>query len=131
MDLQSTSGAANQTFKNAIKNLSGEMQICIDNCMTCHQVCTVTLSHCFNKVGEHVQADHLKSLIDCAQICTVSADFMSRESNLHPSVCAVCAEACLACAESCEKFANDEVMKNCAEMCRSCADSCKQMAAKH
>lgn len=99
--------------------------------MSCHQVCVVTLSHCIEKGGKHVEGRHLKHLMNCAQICTVSADFMSRESNIQSSICVACAEACFACAKSCEIFTDDEVVKNCAEMCHQCADSCKNMAAKH
>lgn len=128
MDLQSTLGSTNQTFKSVVKDLSDEMQACIENCMSCHQICVVTLSHCIEKGGRHAEAAHLKSLIDCAQICTTSADFMSRNSYIHPLVCGACAEACLTCAQSCELFAEDNA---CAEMCRRCADSCKQMATKH
>lgn len=131
MDLQSALGVTNQAFKSVVKELSDEMQVCIQNCMSCHQVCVITLSHCIEKGGRHAEAAYLKSLIDCAQICTTSADFMSRDSDIHPSICSACAEACLACAQSCELFSEDEVMKACAEMCRQCAGSCKHMAAKH
>lgn len=130
MDLQSAFGTANQVLKNAFKGISDEMQMCIQNCTLCHQVCEQTLSYCLTKGGAHVESVHLKELIDCSQICTVSADFMSRGSRIHPSVCSACADACMACALSCETFGNDETMKLCADVCRRCAESCQKMAGQ-
>lgn len=131
MDLQTSIGNTSQAFKSVFQEMSDEMQMCIQNCMSCHQICVLTLSHCIEKGGSHSEAAHLKSLMDCAQICTVSADFMSRQSDIHASVCGACAEACLTCAQSCERFEDDAVMKACADLCRQCAESCKKMAAQH
>ena len=104
------------------------MRSCIDECQSCHEVCVETLTHCLSMGGDHVQADHLRSLIDCAQICATSADFMLRGSELHPRTCAVCAEVCARCAEACERMADDDMMRRCAEECRRCAESCRRMA---
>lgn len=128
MDLQSAFGTANEMIKNAFKGITNETQMCIQDCTLCHQICTQTWNYCLTKGGEHLEPRHLKTLIDCAQICTVSADFMSRNSNLHTVVCNACAEACAACAMSCEKFREDEAMQLCAEVCRRCEASCQEMA---
>ncbi len=108
--------------------MNGNMQKCIENCTECHNTCVATLAHCLEMGGKHVEAAHLKSLLDCADTCRASADFMLRGSELHPQVCGVCAEACERCAKSCEQFGDDEQMKACAEVCRRCAESCRQMA---
>ncbi len=131
MDLQAAFGTTNQIIKNAFKGITDEMQMCIQNCTLCHQVCEQTLSHCLTKGGRHLEPSHLKALIDCAQICTVSADFMSRDSSIHSSVCGACADACLACAKSCDQLADDETMKLCADVCRRCEESCRKMAGQH
>lgn len=131
MDLQATIGSTNQIFKNAFRGLSDEMQLCIQNCTVCHQVCEQTLSYCLTQGGKHLEPHHLKALIDCAQICAVSADFMSRESAIHASVCGACAKACLACADSCEQMGDDEAMKLCADVCRQCEESCRKMAGQN
>lgn len=105
------------------------MQDCINNCLNCHNVCLETVSHCLQKGGRHAQAEHIRLLIDCAEICQTSANFMIRGSDLHTRTCAVCAEVCERCAESCEQFGDDEQMRTCAEACRRCAESCRRMAA--
>jgi hypothetical protein len=72
---------------------------------------------------------HVRRLLDCADICQASANFMLRGSELHMRTCAVCAEVCERCAESCERLADDPQMRACAEECRRCADSCRRMAS--
>lgn len=131
MDLQSNLGTATQAFKNIFKGVSDEMQVCIQNCLQCHQVCLQMIDHCLKKGGMHAEPSHIKLLQDCAQICATSADFMIRSSDLHGRVCGVCAEACLACAVDCDRLSDDEMMKMCAEVCRRCAESCQKMASHH
>jgi hypothetical protein len=110
--------------------VSGEMRDCIANCSECHNACVETMAHCLAMGGKHAEASHIHKLLDCAQVCATSADFMLRGSELHARVCGVCAEACARCAESCERLAEgDELMLRCAEVCRRCAASCRQMAA--
>jgi hypothetical protein len=131
MDLQSMAGTAGQTLKNLVKGLSDEMQQCIQNCVSCHQICEQTLIHCLEKGGAHADPTHIKLLRDCADICVLSADFMLRNSQFHARTCSVCAEICTACAQHCENMSNDEAMKACAEACRRCAESCSKMGAHH
>ncbi len=108
--------------------LSREMEQCVDLCLECHHICIETITHCLQKGGKHADPKPIQLLRDCAEICRTSADFMLHGSDLHPSTCAVCAEACQRYAESCEQMADDEMMKACADICRRCAESCQQMA---
>ena len=106
------------------------MDQCIDNCTECHRVCLETAVYCLTKGGKHAEARHVRLLLDCAQICAVSADFMARRSPYHTHVCAECAEICNACAAFCEAHPDpDGQMKRCAEACRACARSCEQMGS--
>ena len=103
------------------------MRDCIDRCSECHRVCVETAAHCLEMGGRHAEASHIRLLLDCAQICQTSADFMLRESDLHGRTCEVCSEVCKRCAEDCERF-DDDFMRRCAEVCRACAESCQRMA---
>lgn len=108
---------------------SSDLQECIESCSDCHDVCLETVAHCLRLGGEHADPRHITTLLDCAQACDASRDFMLRGSELHPAVCGVCADACERCAESCEQLAgDDDVLRNCAEVCRRCAETCRQMA---
>lgn len=116
--------------QNMPEHASADMQQCIRNCSECHRVCTATLAHCLEMGGKHAEKHHITLLIDCAQICHTSADFMLRESELHHITCGACAEICERCATDCEQMAEgDEQMLACAEMCRVCATSCRKMAS--
>lgn len=110
--------------------ISAEMRECIANCSDCHGICVETAVHCLGMGGDCAAPHHQTVLLDCAQICATSADFMLRGSELHGRTCGVCAEACRRCADECERLADgDATMLRCAETCRRCAESCQRMAA--
>ena len=106
-----------------------DMKACIDSCTECHRVCLETAAYCLEQGGKHAEASHLKVLLDCADICRTSADFMLRKSEDHGRICRVCADICIRCAEECERFGDDDQMKRCAQVCRRCADDCRQTGA--
>ena len=106
------------------------MQSAIDNCNRCHATCAETVQYSLEKSGKYVEANHVRRLQDCAEICLTCGDFMLRGSELHPDMCGVCAEACERCARSCEQVGGgmDAQLKECAETCRECAQSCLEMS---
>lgn len=108
--------------------ISEKMQECIDNCQHCAQVCLEMVPHCLTMGGPHAEPNHIRLLLDCADICQTSANFMSRGSDFHRRTCAVCAEVCEACADDCARFTDDPEMQRCADVCRTCAASCREMA---
>lgn len=102
------------------------MQEAITACLDCHSMCLRTaMTYCLEKGGRHVEQKHLRLMLNCAELCQTSANFMLSDSPLHGRVCAVCAEACDACAKSCEQVGD---MRECVEECRSCAKSCRTMS---
>lgn len=108
--------------------VSAEMQRCIQDCRNCASICLETVQYCLKLGGKHAEPGHIRLLMDCAEICQASANFMQRGSPLHMQTCAACAEVCQACAEDCERFKDDEMMAACAKACRGCEASCRQMA---
>jgi hypothetical protein len=108
--------------------LDETMQQCVQNCTETHNTVMQTIGYCMDMGGMHVDAAHLRSLLDCAEASAASVHFMLRGSGLHPQVCGVCADACLACALSCELFPSDARMLACAQICRRSAESCREMA---
>ena len=112
--------------------LDAKLQECIDNCTDCHAICVATAHHCLEMGGERAAPDHVRTLLDCAEICRTSADFMLRKSPHHGATCRTCAELCRACEEECRRMAGgDALMLRCAETCARCAESCERMAAAH
>lgn len=102
------------------------MQECIETCFDCYRTCQqMALMHCLPLGGKHVEPEHFRIMLDCAEICRTTAALMLNGSPFHTQICAVCAEICRACAESCEGL---EGMQGCAQTCRRCSQSCEQMA---
>lgn len=115
-------------IQNLTLTVGEEMQQCIQNCLDCHSTCLNTMTYCLKQGGKHSESAHIRLMLDCAEICQTSANFMLRGSELHARICGVCAEICQQCAEDCESMGDDAQMKACADMCRRCAESCHQMA---
>jgi hypothetical protein len=102
------------------------MQECIDACRQCHQVCLqMAMTHCLEAGGKHIEPDHFRLMVNCAEICQTAANFMLGASPQQGAVCAACADVCDACAQSCEAVGG---MDECVQACRRCAESCEQMA---
>ena len=102
-----------------------DMQACIIACSHCHQICLqMGINHCLETGGKHVEANHFRLLMNCAEICQTSANFLLSGSLQH-SLCEVCAEICEACAADCERIGE---MDECVRACRDCAATCRQMA---
>ena len=107
-----------------------EIGKCIELCQDCHALCTQTVGHCLKLGGRHAAPDHIRMLLDCAEICETTAQYLLRGSSLHERMCGLCAEVCGQCADNCAQVAGDDQMvKQCAEMCRRCAGSCERMAS--
>lgn len=108
-----------------------EMGKCIKLCQDCHAVCTQMVGHCLKLGGRHAEPDHIRLLLDCAQICETTTQYLLRGSSLHERMCGLCAEVCRQCEDNCVQVAGkDQIVKECVEMCRRCADSCERMASK-
>ncbi|PTR17399.1 hypothetical protein C8R31_101562 [Nitrosospira sp. Nsp2] len=106
-------------------NTSQNIDSCIDVCNSCHQICLQTaMTYCLESGGEHVEPEHLRLMMSCAEICQTASNFMLSGSRFSEQICRVCTEICDACAESCEKIGD---MEECASACRDCAESCRNM----
>ena len=103
------------------------MEDCIEKCLNCYKSCTETIVHCLDMGGKHSESSHIGTMMDCAEICNMSADFMLRDSNMSASICETCAKICDICAEDCRSFKDDVEMMQCADVCVACAESCRKM----
>jgi len=113
--------------ENSMHPINQQMQQCIDECLNCHRVCLhEAMNHCLEVGGKHLEPTHFRLMINCAEMCQTSANFMLSGSPYHKLTCGVCAQVCEACAQSCEQIGN---MDECVQVCRSCAESCQEMSA--
>ena len=80
-------------------HIDPDMKACMDACHECHITCLhMAMNHCLEAGGRHAEPQHMKLMLDCAQICSVAIDFMARKSEHHRHICRECAEICRACA---------------------------------
>ncbi len=101
-----------------------EMDRCIRDCDDCANTCLHEAAHCLEKGGRHTEPAHFRLMLDCAEMCRTSLDFMLRGSSLSQRVCQLCADVCEECARSCERLGD---MPECVAACRRCAESCRRM----
>jgi len=64
------------------------------------------MNHCLEVGGKHLEPTHFRLMINCAEICQTSANFMLSGSPYHKLTCGICAQVCEACAQSCEQIGN-------------------------
>ncbi len=102
-------------------------QKCIDACTKCFQACEQCITSCLQEPDAQARMHCIQVLRDCADICALSAQWMSRGSTFAPQLCRLCADICDACAAECASF-QDQHCQDCATFCRECANECRNMA---
>lgn len=103
------------------------MQACIDACLSCYQTCIgVASRHCLEVGDEHIEPEHFRLMMSCAESCRACAHLMLIGSEVHRHQCRACAEICRACAASRGTVGD---MEACVRACRACEQTCRRMAA--
>ena len=97
----------------------GQMRDCINDCLNCHNVC---MDRAMGTLAAG-KPEHVKVLLDCAEICLATAHSMMRSSQLHGYFCNACQAVCTHCAGICDTMGD----RDCANACRTCATSCQQI----
>lgn len=110
-----------------IDHLKDEMAECTDNCFEAAQACEWCADECI-QMGEADMGRCIQLCRDVADLTTMHARFMARESEFHRELAGVCADACEACADECSQF-DAEHCQVCADVVRECAESCRKMAS--
>ncbi|RZV11767.1 hypothetical protein BDK88_0648 [Natrinema hispanicum] len=102
-----------------------QMQACIDHCLEAAQVCEWCADASADD-GEEM-ARCIRLCRDVADIASLHARFMARNSGYHDELGELCADLCEECAEECEQHDHDHCQA-CAEILPKCAESCREMA---
>src|SRR5687767_4266798 len=101
---------------------------CIQACLDCHAICLDLARHCAHAGETAEQARLVTLLLDCADCCRATANFMLRDSPMHARLCRLCAELCVECERECRaRMDGGEGMLRCADACRRCAESCERV----
>jgi len=108
-----------------VDHLSDEQRECIENCNEAAEVCEWCADEC---LGSEDMEQCARLCRDVADIASLHARFMARDSAYSDHLAGACVEACEACADECETHDADHCQL-CAEVLRECAESCRDMIA--
>lgn len=103
--------------KSKNSKLTAVLAECADACNNCSTACLQEQD--VKKMAECIRLD-----MDCAQICQITASFISRNSDHAGHLIKECAEICSKCAQECSKHKDMEHCRICAELCKKCAEMC-------
>lgn len=104
-----------------IDRLSQEQRDCIETCAKATEVAEWCADEC---IGREEMTRCAKLCRDVADLASLHARFMARDSTYSPELAEACAGACEECAEECERHDEDHcrvaasVLEECAESCR-------------
>ncbi|WP_135302595.1 four-helix bundle copper-binding protein [Haloarcula amylovorans] len=107
-----------------IDRLSEEQRECIELCTQAAEVCEWCADEC---LGSEDMEECARLCRDVADIASLHARFMARDSQFSSQLAEACADACEACADECEQHDADHCQA-CAEILPECAESCRNMA---
>jgi hypothetical protein len=119
------------------RQMTNELQQCIDLCEQGHRCCEETVTRCMEMGGDQMRRIGMM-IMSCADCCRMSADMMTRcwGAGGDAEICAVsmkvlemCAELCEASSDLCRKT-DDAQLKECAEILNQCAEMCHKMTPR-
>lgn len=102
------------------------MAECIDNCSEAAQACEWCATECI-ELGDPEMARCIQLCRDVADVATLHARLMARDSSFESDLAETCAELCEACADECSRFEHEHC-QTCADVVATCAESCRDMA---
>ena len=106
-----------------IDHLDDDEHECIENCLQAVNVCEWCTDEC---LGDEEMEECARLCRDVADIASLHARFMARDSNHSPQLAEACAGACEECTEECERHDADHCQV-CDEVLQECAESCRNM----
>jgi hypothetical protein len=88
-----------------------------EQCAACHRSCVRAYAVAVHAGGLRAESPHLQALLDCAELCRLTAEFFLRGSALSEPLAQVCAAAAARCGEDCERFPATPELVACASAC--------------
>jgi hypothetical protein len=120
-----------KTHPDVHGNLSEPLVKCIEECFECKQTCISCADACLAEASANELKQCIRLNLDCADVCDTTGALASRRTGSNQAVLRgaleLCALACRACAEECERHAEKhEHCRICADSCRSCETACER-----
>lgn len=99
----------------------------IEACNKCVTACEECEAACLREPDIKMMVRCIELDRDCADVCSLAIQLMSRGSAYAKKFSVFCAEICHACGDECAKH-KAEHCQRCAEACYACAEECRNMA---
>jgi len=94
----------------------------------CEATCEHMVTHLIGLPHDDRRDVQILLVRDCADMCTLMAKYLARDSFFSKALANSCAYVCEQCALECSKFP-DQMSQNCAQVCQHCAQACRAFAA--
>lgn len=107
-------------------DLREDAATCMDDCFEAVQAAERCADACIETGGPGM-ARCIQLCRDVADVASLNARAIARDSEYHAELAATCADACETCADECRTF-DDEHCQMAADVLRRCAESCRRMA---
>ena len=114
----------NGSDSNRPRSVSEIAAECIDDYLETAQACKWCADECIGNEGMEECASLSRNVAD---LTTLHARFMVRDSKYSSQLAETCADACEESAAECAHH-DTEHCQGCADMFQQCAESCRQMA---
>jgi hypothetical protein len=101
---------------------------CILACQKCAALCEQSAVACSLSQKVHSLQKPLELSIYCADMCRLTAAFLSRGELQSVRFCALCAEICEITALECEQH-SEPACRACALAARECVEECRKIAS--
>lgn len=101
-------------------------EACIDSCNAVVRVTERCVTEC---AFEEDKGECIRLCRDAADIASLLAQLLARESPRSATVAEACADVCEAAAEECREHEEDQHCWACVEPLEECADACRELAS--
>ena len=125
---ETTSPAFRSEYLTTEPGLGELIEECIVKCLDCQSICMKVVDHYLRLRNVKSECAHVRSLLNCSEICATAARFMLRGSEFCRDLCRFCAEVCKSCAGQISGVGDEAEMEACAAACRRCAECCERIA---
>jgi hypothetical protein len=92
----------------------------------CHIQCEQLMTFLLDREDINQRRRQLKLLRDCESICVFTADKLSTNSFLVPTLVKLVGYTCEHCGQECGQF-QDPMSQRCSSLCFSCAKACSEV----
>jgi hypothetical protein len=97
----------------------------IQEMVNCALACEACAAACMGEENVSMMTRCIELDRDCADICSLAARLLLRDSEIAAQYLTVVEEICQLCADECNKHEHVHC-KACAEACLNCAESCRE-----